>query len=102
MTYARYALKVDSTQATIKAGLEQAGIRVWIISEPCDLLCYFWCKKHGRSCWQPLECKPLTGKKSPKARIRTDQPEQNMFLADTQTPVVTSAMEALLALSTHA
>lgn len=101
MTFARYARKVDSTQATIKQGLEEGGVQVWIISEPCDLLCYFWCPKHTRYCWQTLECKPLIGKKVPKARIRTDQPEQNEFLERTKTPVVTSVTEALLALSVH-
>jgi hypothetical protein len=93
--------KTDSTQAEIKSGLEKAGVRVWIIEEPCDLLTYFFCRKHDKFCWQTLEAKPLTGKKAPKARIRSDQPEQNQFLADTHTPVVTNAIEALLALSIH-
>jgi len=99
--YARYAKKVDSTQAAIKAELERAGVEVHVIGDPCDLLCWFWCKKHGKHCWQTLECKPVTGKRQPKARIRTDQPEQNEFLARTKTPVVTSGTEALLALSIH-
>ena len=101
MSLNRFARKVDSTQAEIVAGLEKAGVSVWIISEPCDLLCYFWCKKHNKHCWQTLECKPLTGKKAPKARIRTDQPEQTAFLERTRTPVVTNSIEALLALSVH-
>jgi hypothetical protein len=97
----KYARKVDSTQPLIVTGLEQAGVKVYVIEEPCDLLCYFWCKKHDRHCWQTLECKPLIGVRHPKARRRTDQPEQNQFLEDTKTPVVTSATEALLALSVH-
>lgn len=97
----RYARKADSTQVDIVAGLRKAGVRVEIIEEPCDLLCRFWCKNHQFFCWQTLECKPVTGKLRPKARRRTDQPEQTQFLTDTQTPVVTSAEEALLTLSLH-
>lgn len=101
MAFARYARKHDGTAGDIVAGLRQAGVKVWLIEEPCDLLCRFWCKRHDCFCWQPLECKPLVGKLQPKARRRTDQPEQTQFLADTQTPVVTSAEEALLILSLH-
>ena len=96
-----YARKQDGTQGDIVAGLRQAGVKVWIIAEPCDLLCRFWCKNHRFHCWQTLEVKPLIGKLAPKARRRTDQPEQDQFLADTQTPVVTSVEEALLTLSLH-
>jgi len=92
------ARKTDATQTYIVDGLREAHIKVWVIQEPCDLLCRFWCNRHQFFCWQTLECKPLIGKK-PKARIRTDQPEQNQFLADTQTPVVTSVSEALAALN---
>ena len=99
MAYARYARKVDGTQTDILAGLRQAGIRCWVIAEPFDLLVNFSCPRHGGRCWDVLECKPLTGKKAPKARIRTDQTEQTELLALTRTAVVTSALEALLALS---
>ena len=101
MPYARYARKQDGSQGDIVAGLRQAGVKVWIIGEPCDLLCRFWCKQHQFFCWQTLECKPLVGKLAPKARRRTDQPEQTTFLTETDTPVVTSAEEALLILSLH-
>lgn len=96
-----YARKHDGTQGDIVAGLRQAGLKVFIIEEPCDLLVRFWCKRHQNHCWQTIECKPLVGKLAPKARRRTDQPDQNAFLAETETPVVTSAEEALLVLSLH-
>jgi hypothetical protein len=98
----RYARKTDGTQAEIVRTLMAAGIRTWVIGEPCDLLCNFWCRTHQRWCWQTLECKPLTGKRAPKARIRSDQQRQNAFLAATGTPVVTSGTEALKALYEHA
>lgn len=94
MSIYRRAAKVDGTQAAIVRGLEAAHVKCWSIRQPCDLLCQFWCARHGIYCWQTLECKPLTGKRNPKARIRTDQPEQNEFLIDTNTPVVTSFDEA--------
>lgn len=94
----RYARKTDSTQREIVRGLEKAGIRVWVIEEPCDLLVRFWSSSARRFLWQPLECKPLTGKRAPKARIRTDQPKQNEFLQANDVPVVTNIAEALEAL----
>lgn len=39
MSINRYNAKTDKTQAAIIRGLEQAGVRVWIIKLPCDLLC---------------------------------------------------------------
>jgi hypothetical protein len=91
----RYARKTDSTQAEIVRGLTKAGVKVWIIEEPCDLLCRFWSNRIRRFLWQPLECKPLTGKRDPKARIRADQPAQNAFRKENEVPVVTSAVQAL-------
>lgn len=91
----RYARKTDSTQAEIVRGLETAGVKVWVIEEPCDLLCRFWSNTTRRFLWQPLECKPLTGKRNPKARIRKDQPAQTAFLQGNDVPVVTSAAEAI-------
>jgi hypothetical protein len=80
----RYAKKVDSTQAEIVAALRKAGIQVWIISTPADLLTLY----HGR--WRPLECKP------PK-RKRNDQPEQDEFLKQTKVPVVRTPEDAIVA-----
>ncbi len=94
----RYARKVDSTQADIVRDLRAGGIKVWVIEEPCDLLCRYWSNTQRRFLWQPLECKPLTGKRNPKARIRKDQPEQTAFLKENDVPVVTSFDEALRAL----
>ena len=93
----RYARKTDSTQPQIVSGLRAIGVKVWIIHEPCDLLCYLWSNDLKRFIWRTLEVKPLVGKK-PKARIRSDQPEQQEFLRETQTPVVTSFEEARRAL----
>ncbi len=97
----RYARKTDSTQAEIVRGLEKAGVKVWIIEEPCDLLCRYWSSVQRRFTWQPLECKPLIGKRHPKARIRKDQPRQTAFLDENDVPVVWSAAGALAWLSAH-
>lgn len=94
----RYARKVDSTQTDIVDGLRAAGIKVWIIEEPCDLLCRYWSNERRGFVWQPLECKPLVGKRNPKARRRTDQPEQTRFLGENDVPVVASVHAALCAL----
>ncbi|MDB6103480.1 MAG: hypothetical protein JWO52_3479 [Gammaproteobacteria bacterium] len=99
MSIYRRAAKVDGTQAEIVSGLEAAHVEVWSIRLPCDLLVRFWCSKHQAHCWDVLECKPLTGKRAPKAKIRKEQVKQNEFLAATGTPVVTSFYEAWQALN---
>lgn len=95
------ARKVDATQAEVVSGLRKAGVKVWVIEEPCDLLCRYWSNVQRRFVWQPLECKPLTGKKAPKARIRKDQPSQTTFLEDNEVPVVWAALGALAWLQAH-
>jgi hypothetical protein len=97
----RRARKSDATQPDIIADLEKAGVKVWPIGEPCDLLCYFWCQKHARWCWQPLEIKVTTGKKQPKPKLDKRQVEQAEFLKATGTKIITTVTEALLALSVH-
>lgn len=83
--------KSDSTQAAIVRELSKLGYLVSVIREPVDL-------QIGRESWGNrfvlLECKPLTGKRKPKARIRKDQPEQNEFCARYRVPRVTSWIEA--------
>ena len=92
MSIQRWNAKTDTVQASIVQGLESVGVRVWVIKQPCDLLCWV------RGVWQPLEVKTPYGKKAPKARKRSDQEKQNAFLAETNTPVVTSLEDALTAL----
>lgn len=92
MSIQRWNAKTDTVQADIVRDLEKAGVKVWVIKQPCDLLCWV------RGVWQPLEVKTPYGKKAPKARKRKDQEKQNAFLAETNTPVVTSFEEALTAL----
>ncbi len=87
MSIHRYAAKVDKTQATLVRALESAGIQVWPIRQPCDLLLRFWCKRHQSYCWQTLEVKTNVGKKDPKPRVRREQEEQNTFLRETDTPI---------------
>ncbi len=84
MAYWRRARKVDANQAEIISGLEQMGVRVWIIGRPCDLLTRF------RGLWLPLEVKSL----DPHNRNRRDQEEQKKFLEETGTPVVRTPAEA--------
>jgi len=82
----RYARRVDSTQADIVDALESAGVQVWVISRPCDLLTLY----RGR--WQPLEVKTP----GPPSRLRrADQKAQQEFLDQTRTPVVSTASQAL-------
>ena len=85
MSMPKYAKRIDQAQPAIVKALRKAGVRVWIISEPCDLLTQF----RGR--WQPLEVKNLD------ARPRSDQVEQQQFLAETGVPMVRTPEQALAA-----
>lgn len=87
----RYARKVDTTQASIVQALRDAGWSVWIIEEPCDLLCW----KAG-SGFHTLECKTPRNKRG-DPRIDKRQVTQNEFLELTGTPRVTSVEAALAA-----
>lgn len=84
MSYARRMTRPDATQQEIVEGLRKAGVQVWIIGQPCDLLTYY------RGVWRPLECKPLKG-------IRHDQQVQDSFLAATGVQRVRNASEAIAA-----
>ena len=85
----RYAARKDLVQSRIVATLRAAGVQVWVLHTPCDLLTYL----RGR--WLPLECKTPT--KAGKRRARSDQEAQEAFLAQTRCPVVTTPEEALKA-----
>jgi hypothetical protein len=85
----RYAKKVDATQKAIVEALRAIGVKVWIISEPCDLLTLY------RNRWLPIECKPVK-------RKRNDQEKQTEFLTDTGTPVCRTPMAAIAAVMEHA
>lgn len=87
----RYARKVDTTQAEIVAALRKAGWLVWIIEEPCDLLCF----KAG--VWRTLECKSPRNKRGDPKRDKR-QAKQDEFIELTGTALVTSAEGALAAL----
>jgi hypothetical protein len=79
----------DGTQAEIVEGLRKAGIIVYVIGQPCDLLTYYPPLRR----WRTLECKPV------KKRNRNDQEEQSVFLAITGTPIVRTAQEAVNAVT---
>ncbi len=75
----------DANQQPIVDALRAVGVMVWLIGEPCDLLTYY------RRRWLTLEIK------RPSSRPRADQKAQTEFLAQTGTPVVRTAHEALIA-----
>lgn len=89
MTIYRTAAKVDECQAPLVKALRNAGIEVWSIRQPCDLLLRFWCNRHHDFCWQTLEVKTAYGKKSPKPRLDSRQKAQQAFLEGTRTPIAT-------------
>lgn len=88
----KFAKKKDAAQDDVVKKLREAGWKVYIIGYPVDLLCF----KNGQM--KLLEVKTPYGKKKPAAKVDKRQIEQNEFLQFTQTPVVTTPMEALLAL----
>lgn len=94
----RRAAKVDSSQPDLVKDLRKAGIDVWVIKQPVDLLLRFWCNRHRDYCWQPLELK-TPNRKDGTARPRTDQGEQTRFLLETNTPVATDFQSAVAALN---
>jgi hypothetical protein len=90
MAFARYARKVDATQGQIVAALRKAGISVWIIGEPCDLLTY----NPRTQLWKPLEVKPTDLHNA----HRKDQGRQDEFVATYAIPIVRTFQEAAAAL----
>jgi hypothetical protein len=79
----------DANQGEIVQKLRDAGVIVEIIGQPVDLLCYY----AGR--FIPLEVKST----DPHNRNRKDQERQRNFLAATGCKVVTTALEALAAVT---
>lgn len=98
MSLNRYARKADTSQPAIVQALRDAGVQVWVISKPCDLLARYWCNRRREFVWQPLECKSPYGTKNPKARLDKRQKEQIEFIHETGTPIVLNAEQALRAL----
>lgn len=90
----RRAARVDLAQAEIVEELRRLGYRVEVISRPVDLLVGLIYSSGTR--WRILEVKTPT--KTGKRRKRKDQEEQDRFIAETGTPVVTSLEQALEAL----
>lgn len=81
----RRAARVDATQQSIVKALRDAGAYVYVIGLPCDLLTRY----RGR--WLPIEVK--SGKhRDPR------QKAQAAFLKAQEVPVVTTAIEALIAI----
>jgi hypothetical protein len=92
----RYAqvTRRDLSEPAIVEALEKAG---WEVHKklPTDLLAV---KRRGNELVVKLvECKTLQGKKSPKARIRKEQIDQNGFLERHGIPRSCTPAEALAA-----
>lgn len=96
MSVRRWAAKTDESQWQIVEGLRVHGVHVWVIGQPCDLLC--WHSRWGPGNFKALEVKTAQGKRNPKPRIDKRQEAQNEFLALTATPIVTDLSTALAAL----
>lgn len=96
MSIYRRARKVDSSQKTIIDELRKAGVDVWVISIPVDLL------YHYRGKWGVLECKPAAEPgirvKTRAIRRRTDQERQSEFIRTFAIPVVRTPLQALEAI----
>jgi len=73
----RHAARTDTNQRDIVAALRQAGIEVYVIGRPVDLLVY--CR--GR--WLPVEVKDA----DMRGRANEFTPPQRRFLAATRGPV---------------
>lgn len=99
MSFYRRAKKVDSSQGPIVAALRSAGIAVWVIGTPVDLLTYYPPLKR----WRPLEVKPAPEPgilvKTRAVRIRKDQERQAAFIATYAVPVVRTVQEAIEAIT---
>jgi len=98
----RWAAKKDAVERDIIDGLKRAGVGVWQIGFPVDLLCRYWSNRHRDFIWMPVEVKTPYGKRQPKARVDSRQEAQKRFLAETGVPVVASFSEALQALGIEA
>lgn len=86
MSLNRYAAKTDASQGEIVMALRQAGVDVWVIGWPVDLLL------HHRNRFSVMECKAVG------ARPRKSQTQQQDFCRQFGVPIVHTAEEALLVL----
>lgn len=84
----------DTVKDQIVKGLRKCGYKVWIIERPADLLVGWGNPPHLEL--RMLEVKTPT--KTGKRRKRKDQEEQDLFLAETGTPIVMSVEQALEAI----
>lgn len=89
MSFTRRHSRPDIAQEPIVEALRKAGVMVWVIGKPCDLLTLH----AGR--WTPLEVKSDTS----SARNRKDQTKQKEFLAVTGVQVVKTPLEAIAAIT---
>lgn len=85
MRQPKYAKRIDSSQPEIVASLRNAGVDVFIIGQPVDLLTHY----KGR--WLPLEAKAVG------SRLRKDQAAQQAVMRSCGIPRVTTPEEALRA-----
>jgi hypothetical protein len=87
----RRAAKRDLAEPPIIDALERVGAHVYPLDYPVDLLVRF------RERWHLLEIKSKRDK-SGVARIDPRQIAQRNFIESTQTPIVTTPLEALRAI----
>lgn len=85
MSVNRYNPKRDANEREIVEALEQAGVHVWRLNTPCDLLCFRLGKFYA------LEVKART------ARLDKRQADQTEFLRVTGAPIVRTPEQALKA-----
>lgn len=91
----RYAQRKDSNQSPIVSALRDCGVDVWVLHEPCDLLCGY------RGLTMCLEVKGVDGKKQAKPRKLT--PTQKIFHSDWRghKAIVTDPESAIAAVLAH-
>lgn len=101
MTYARRAAKQDANYGEIVQTIHDAGWKWYQTGQPCDGFAYH----PGHDLWQPLEIKNpeycrADGTANEHARKKDNrQLVQMEFLKDTNTPVVSTKEQAVLALA---
>lgn len=84
MTLNRYAKRKDANQAAIVSALRKAGVTVYILDTPVDLLVNF------RGYWGVMEIKSKDGRLTPR--------QAQFLIKHPYTPVVTNTSEALAAM----
>lgn len=90
----KYAKRRDTSESAVVRALEAAGCKVYK-ALPCDLLVRV--PRDPPGILRCLEAKTARGKRDPKLKLDKRQMEQQQFVADTGTPYVTDALEALRA-----